>query len=67
MAEVSVHAETKRFVPKKSWTTEDTGELYNLYGWGAPYYSINKKGHLSVLPQGAQILDPIREADRTLP
>jgi arginine decarboxylase len=38
--------------PKKSWTIEDSEELYRIQGWGEPYFSINAAGHVTVSPQG---------------
>ena len=37
---------------KKSWTIEDSEELYRIQGWGAPYFSINAAGHVTVSPKG---------------
>ena len=33
------------------WTIEDSKQLYNLDGWGEPYFSVNQKGNVSVSPQ----------------
>ncbi|XP_024527755.1 uncharacterized protein LOC9632306 [Selaginella moellendorffii] len=30
------------------WTINDSAELYKIDGWGAPYFFINSKGHVSV-------------------
>jgi arginine decarboxylase len=38
--------------PAKSWTIEDSEELYRINGWGEPYFSINAAGHITVSPQG---------------
>mgnify|MGYP002777176100 CR=1 FL=1 len=38
--------------PAKSWTIEDSEELYRITGWGEPYFSINAAGHVTVSPQG---------------
>ncbi len=38
--------------PKKGWTIEDSEELYRIQGWGAPYFSINAAGHVTVSPKG---------------
>jgi arginine decarboxylase len=35
-----------------SWAIEDSEELYRINGWGAPYFSINAAGHVTVSPQG---------------
>jgi arginine decarboxylase len=37
------------------WTIERSAELYQIRGWGDPYFSINDRGHVSVRP------DPQRE------
>lgn len=37
---------------KKKWTTHNSGELYHIHGWGAPYFSINPRGQVQVHPQG---------------
>jgi arginine decarboxylase len=36
----------------KSWTIENSEELYRITGWGEPYFSINAAGHVTVSPQG---------------
>jgi arginine decarboxylase len=36
----------------KSWTIEDSERLYRIQGWGEPYFSIDKAGHINVAPQG---------------
>ncbi|MDX2242558.1 MAG: biosynthetic arginine decarboxylase [Leptolyngbyaceae cyanobacterium bins.302] len=38
--------------PQKAWTIEDSEELYQITGWGEPYFSINAAGHVTVSPQG---------------
>lgn len=37
---------------RKSWTIEDSEELYRIQGWGDPYFSINAAGHVTVSPKG---------------
>jgi arginine decarboxylase len=37
---------------QKSWTIEDSEELYRIKGWGEPYFSINAAGHVTVSPKG---------------
>ncbi|HEY9861015.1 MAG TPA: biosynthetic arginine decarboxylase, partial [Candidatus Obscuribacterales bacterium] len=37
---------------RKSWTIEDSEELYRIQGWGEPYFSINAAGHITVSPKG---------------
>ncbi|AGY58242.1 biosynthetic arginine decarboxylase [Gloeobacter kilaueensis] len=34
------------------WTIQDSAELYQVEGWGEPYFKINEKGHIAVLPRG---------------
>ncbi len=34
------------------WTIEASEELYRINGWGAPYFSINAAGHVTVSPKG---------------
>lgn len=34
-----------------SWTIEDSKQLYDLEGWGEPYFSINEVGNVTVSPQ----------------
>jgi arginine decarboxylase len=36
------------------WSTERSAELYNLDGWGRPYFSIQRDGALLVHPEGKQ-------------
>lgn len=33
------------------WTIEDSLQLYDLEGWGEPYFSINEAGNVTVSPQ----------------
>ena len=35
-----------------TWSIDSSEELYRLPGWGDPYFSINRAGHLTVSPQG---------------
>ncbi len=35
----------------QKWSTEESRELYNIYGWGAGYFDINQKGHIIVQPK----------------
>ncbi|MEO0827122.1 MAG: biosynthetic arginine decarboxylase [Cyanobacteria bacterium J06635_15] len=36
----------------RPWTIEDSEELYQIQGWGEPYFSINAAGHMTVSPKG---------------
>lgn len=38
------------------WSADDSAELYKINGWGAPYFSVNGSGNISVLPFGAHTL-----------
>ncbi len=49
------------------WTTEQSAELYNLPGWGCPYFSIAADGRVDVHPEGqdgpsAALQDVVAEA-----
>jgi arginine decarboxylase len=35
-----------------NWTIQDSEALYRIEGWGAPYFSINEAGHVTVSPMG---------------
>jgi arginine decarboxylase len=35
----------------RKWRIEDSGELYNISGWGVTYFSIDEKGHVIVTPK----------------
>ncbi|MEL7078001.1 MAG: biosynthetic arginine decarboxylase [Cyanobacteria bacterium J06582_2] len=37
-----------------SWTIDDSTRLYNIQGWGEPYFGINQQGNVTVSPQGAK-------------
>ncbi len=34
--------------PKNGWSTSKSAELYDLNAWGREYFSINRKGHVTV-------------------
>jgi arginine decarboxylase len=34
------------------WSVEDSEALYQIKGWGEPYFSVNKAGHVIVAPKG---------------
>jgi arginine decarboxylase len=36
----------------RTWTVDDSMELYNIRNWGYPYFSINAEGNACVHPQG---------------
>lgn len=37
---------------KKIWTVEDSEQLYQIRGWGEPYFSVNAAGRVTVSPKG---------------
>lgn len=37
---------------KNSWTVEDSKKLYQIDGWGEPYFSINDSGNVTVSSHG---------------
>jgi arginine decarboxylase len=37
---------------ERSWSVAQSAELYGLERWGAPYFSINARGHVVVQPRG---------------
>lgn len=43
---------TQRADARKSWSIEQSEELYRIKGWGEPYFSINAAGHITVSPRG---------------
>jgi len=38
----------KRSSPKKSWTPEQSAELYGVESWGHGFFGVNKNGHVTV-------------------
>ncbi len=38
---------------EEQWSCLNSASLYGLETWGKPYFSINKKGHISVQPNGS--------------
>jgi len=51
-AALNSQLQVSRFSARRSWTIEDSEELYRIKGWGDPYFSINAAGHVTVSPQG---------------
>ena len=37
------------------WTIDQSRTLYNIEGWGAPYFDINAQGNITVSPDGTEI------------
>lgn len=58
----------------RKWRIEDSEELYNINGWGTPYFSINEKGHVVVTPRKGcasgdlkELLDELQIRDVSAP
>ncbi|MGK7892024.1 MAG: biosynthetic arginine decarboxylase, partial [Leptolyngbyaceae cyanobacterium] len=57
------------------WTIEDSEDLYQIQGWGEPYFSINAIGHVTVSPKGDRggsldlfsLVESLRERQLELP
>ena len=45
----------------RKWKIEDSEELYNITGWGNPYFKINKKGNVEVTPRESSAGVDLRE------
>ena len=45
----------------RKWRIEDSAELYNIYGWGLDYFSINEKGHITVSPKKNEAAVDLKE------
>lgn len=43
---------TQRGCSDQPWSIESSEQLYNIDGWGDPYFSINAAGHVTVSPKG---------------
>lgn len=39
-------------LPTVPWSVEDSEALYQIRGWGEPYFSVNEAGHVIVAPKG---------------
>ena len=37
---------------RDEWTVEQSARLYNVKGWGEPYFAIDRQGNVTVTPQG---------------
>ena len=44
------HAAIESAAP--AWGPADSAELYNVEGWGAPYFHVSDRGLLAVRPHG---------------
>ncbi len=45
----------------RKWRIEDSAELYNIFGWGINYFSINEKGNVIVTPRKDGVSVDLRE------
>ena len=45
----------------RKWRIEDSEELYNITGWGTPYFSINDAGHVVVTPRRDGVTVDLKE------
>ncbi|KAI3717338.1 hypothetical protein L1987_68900 [Smallanthus sonchifolius] len=43
--------------PLAHWTPAHSNALYKVDGWGAPYFSVNSSGNVTVRPHGARTMD----------
>lgn len=48
--------------PSGAWSPNHSASLYKIDGWGAPYFSVNSTGNISVRPYGGETL-PHQEID----
>lgn len=46
--------DTRNRLRQNQWRITDADKVYHVYGWGTPYFSIHKNGHLMVHPKGQQ-------------
>ncbi len=59
----------------RRWTTDDSADTYGINTWGKELVSVNRKGHLTVLPSGPggaaidlkDLVDEVRERGIGLP
>eukprot|EP00884_Botryococcus_braunii_P003545 jgi/Botrbrau1/13191/Bobra.0351s0004.1 len=47
----SIAAETAS--PSVDWTPQDSSQIYNVSGWGGPYFSVGENGNVMVKPRGS--------------
>lgn len=40
-------------IANRQWTVADSEVLYQIRGWGEPYFAINERGHIQVMPTGS--------------
>jgi arginine decarboxylase len=59
----------------RAWTTKDAVELYNVSGWGRPFFDINDAGNIEVTPAGPgspkidlkELVDDLRSRGLNMP
>jgi arginine decarboxylase len=58
----------------RKWTTEDSGELYNIKGWGIDYFAISDNGNVTVSPRSEykpieikEVIDELQLKDVSTP
>lgn len=56
------------------WTINDSNKLYQIEGWGEPYFSINEEGNITVSPRGDdykidlfELIESLKKRDINLP
>lgn len=56
------------------WTIEDSNKLYQIQGWGEPYFSINEQGNIAVSTRGDdykidlfELVESLKKRDVHLP
>lgn len=68
--------ESKLTKNQSSWTVEDSERLYNIEGWGIPYFGINALGNVTVSPQGEsrgasldlyELVESVKQRNLSLP
>ncbi|KAK9064430.1 hypothetical protein SSX86_015812 [Deinandra increscens subsp. villosa] len=48
---------TNTVVSDAHWTADHSNALYKIDGWGAPYFSVNSSGNVTVRPHGERTMD----------
>jgi arginine decarboxylase len=78
---VFLHKRPRRWQGKlqtelRAWTIKDAVELYNVAGWGRPFFDINEAGNIEVTPAGPgsslkidlkELVDDLRSRGLNLP
>jgi len=56
------------------WTLEDSKKLYQIEGWGEPYFAINEQGNITITPREnkskidlLELIESLKKRDITLP